>query len=169
MTSKSKLIMDVSYRLLTALCILIGLLIALFLLLFYTNKLVTLPIVLIFGSIGAFISLQRRLKQLDDEDLILIKDSKAYTWLAPIAGGVMAGILYLLFISGLLSGDLFPKFKVNETLAKDVEGIVRLFYIQSNEASDYAKLLFWSFVAGFSERFVTDIIGQFAADAKKVA
>ncbi len=33
------------------------------------------------------------------------------------------------------------------------------------EAVDYAKMMFWSFVAGFSERFVTDIVSKFENDS----
>jgi hypothetical protein len=30
---------------------------------------------------------------------------------------------------------------------------------------DYAKLIFWSFVAGFSEKFAVDVIGGFTKTA----
>lgn len=156
----------VSARLLWALAILMGVLLILFLALLYTDQVVTLPIILIFGALGAFLSLQRRLKQLSEEDLTLIKESMPFTWLAPVSGAVLAGILYILFISGLLAGELFPKFVFDPESAKGVTGIARIFHVSSNDPADYAKLLFWSFVAGFSERFVTDIIGRFHAKAE---
>jgi len=167
MSTKTSLVRDVSVRLLSALGILIGITLCIFLILIYTDKVATLPLVLIFGALGAFISLQRRLKELSEEDLKLIRNSRAFTWLAPVAGAVMAGILYLLFISGLLAGQLFPEFYLDEDVTVTAEGIARIFQIKSDEPSAYAKLLFWSFVAGFSERFVTDIIGQFATDAQE--
>lgn len=172
MNSKVEIIHDVSYRLLSALVILCIVLIAIFAgIFFWRSTASTLPAVLIFGMLGSFISLQRRLKELSEEDLMLIRDSRAFTWLAPVAGAVMAGVLYLLFISELLSGDLFPSFSADPNLPDGTEGILVLFLIQGASAAVYAKLLFWSFVAGFSERFVTDIIGQFTSDAtiKKVS
>lgn len=155
----------VSARLLTALAILMGILLVLFLVLLYTDQVVTLPIVLIFGALGAFISLQRRLKQFSEEDLALFRESIPFTWLAPVSGAVLAGILYILFISGLLAGELFPTFVPNVEAMKDVDGIARIFYVSSDDPADYGKLLFWCFVAGFSERFVTDIIGRFQSRA----
>ena len=165
MSTKIELIHDVSSRLLYALLALIAVLIGIFAALLFTDTVATLPVVLIFGVIGAFISLQRRLKELSETDLTLIRNSRAFTWLAPVTGAVMAGILYLLFISELLSGDLFPKFVPLLSDDGEVTGIAKIFYIQGESAAVYAKLLFWSFVAGYSERFVTDIIGQFTAES----
>jgi hypothetical protein len=87
----------------------------------------------ISGFIGGFVGLQRRLKDLTPEDLQLISHSMVYTCLSPLVGGVLALLLYILFLSGLLSGDL------------------------------------WCFVAGYSERFVTDVIGRFEGAAIKDA
>lgn len=132
-------------------------------LLFYFRGGVTIPAVLIAGALGAFISLQRRLKLLSAEDLQLINESLVYTWLAPMAGAVMAGVIYLLFISNLLAGSMFPVF--GAPIPDNVVGFARLLYISSDDPADYAKLLFWCFVAGFSECFVTDIIGRFRSQA----
>jgi uncharacterized membrane protein len=121
----------------------------------------SLPVVLVFGAIGAFVSLQRNLKNLSEEDLQLMRDSWPYTCLAPLAGAVLAGILYLLFISGLLKGTLFPEIDTNAANVQAVVGVRKLFEVELVGAADYAKLFFWSFVAGFSERFVTNIIGRF--------
>ena len=65
---------------------------------------------------------------------------------------------YVLFVSGLLTGDLFPKFIPDSNVVPD--GINVLFAIQG-QAADYAKLIFWSFLAGYSERFATRILSQF--------
>jgi hypothetical protein len=161
MNSKIEQVKKISIRLFIIILVLIILLIVMYTI-FKQFKIVgILPIAMAFGALGSFVSLQRRIKILPDLDLRLLVESNYYLSLAPISGAILAGILYILFISGLLSGELFPKF---ESPAYDLsEGINRLFYVTSNNPSDFAKLLFWSFVAGFSEKFVTDIVGRFEA------
>ena len=151
----------VSARLLWAFLALIGTLAAIFAILITTHYIATLPVVLIFGALGAFVSLQRRLKHLSDDDLALMRASLTYVWLAPVAGALLAGVLYLLFIGQIVHGPLFPAFNTDTEAIKNAKGFVKLFAIESPTPSDYAKLLFWSFVAGFSEKFVTDVIGRF--------
>lgn len=155
----------VSKRLLFCLLSVVTLLLIMFLALMKSNLTVALPVILLFGSLGAFISLQRRLKDFSEEDLQLFQQSIAYTLLAPVAGGVLAGILYLLLISGILGGQLFPEIDHKTLTSEGKDGISKLFQIEFKSAADYAKLLLWCFAAGFSEHFVTDIIGRFADQA----
>src|SRR5262249_61286278 len=68
---------------------------------------------IIVGAVGGFVGMQRRLKQFSDADLVLIRTSWVYTILAPLVGGVLAFLLYILFMSGLLAGGLFPKFLID--------------------------------------------------------
>jgi hypothetical protein len=122
----------------------------------------------ILGAVGGFVGLQRRLKQLGEDDLELLETSWAYVVLAPMVGGILALLLYMLFLSKLLSSPLFPTF----VLDGDVDGSVtwQNFLIISHVHGgfdDYAKLAFWSFVAGFSERFVVDVIGRFEGEGSK--
>lgn len=120
-------------------------------------------LVIATGALGGFISIQRRLKELTLGDLQLFADSLLYTLLSPLVGGVLALLLYLIFVSGLVQGDLFPTF-IPDTVAAgeaDPQGLSLLYAHHADEYASYAKLLFWSFVAGFSEHFVTDIIGHF--------
>ena len=126
-------------------------------------------IVLGLGALGAFVSLHRRLKSLGADDLQLLASSWFNAWLIPLIGGVLATVLYCLFLSGLLSGELFPSFcrgvveKYKDPVAASAQpsAFWRLLECQGNEPRDYAKLFFWSFLAGFSEKFVVDIIGHF--------
>lgn len=117
------------------------------------------------GVIGGFVGLQRRLKKMPDDDLQLLVKSWVYIGLSPLVGGILAVVIYVMFISGLLAGDLFPTFIADE----DAEGIkgLRVIFEVHGQPEDYAKLLFWCFIAGFSERFATDIISGFEAKAKK--
>lgn len=123
-------------------------------------------VVVATGIIGGFVGLQRRLKDLTVCDLQLIADSWIYTWLSPMVGGILAVLLYILFISGLLSGQLFPHF-VPDSPTQITTGFSSVFMQHAETYQDYGKLVFWSFIAGFSERFVTDVINRFEGPAIK--
>lgn len=126
----------------------------------YSRPVPTPAAVLFVGFVGGFVGLQRRLKILPAEDLTLLANSWVSIALSPVAGAILAELVYLLFISGLLSGDMFPAF-VPDNQGGAVQGLRAVFEVHCPSASDYAKVLFWSFVAGFSEKFVTNIISQF--------
>jgi len=141
--------------------------------------------VLLTGILGGFIGLQRRLKAMEHDDLLLLARSWVYILLSPLVGGVLALLLYILFISGLIEGDLFPRFAADDpavgdggipreeaTAGGDAEaivgggssgeqGLMALIRIHAVGFEDYAKLLFWCFLAGYSEKFVTNIISRF--------
>ena len=72
-------------------------------------------------------------------------------------------MLYVGFLSKLVDGSLFPQFSSTpfSTPIPTTEDI-RNFFSQTYPSTgpDLAKLLFWSFVAGFSERFVPQILSQ---------
>jgi hypothetical protein len=127
-------------------------------------RLVVTPAAVLFvGFIGGFVGLQRRLKTLPPDDLALLADSWVCTALSPVAGAILAELVYLLFISGMLAGNLFPVFAPDNHAAGTVFEFRNIFQVHCATPSDYAKVLFWSFVAGFSEKFVTNIISQFDA------
>lgn len=112
-----------------------------------------------FGMFGGFASIQRRVKTLTSDDLHLLATSWPYILLAPFVAGLLAVLLYCLFIGEMLQGDLFPAFEAGETNQQDLS---RLFAVRAVRYQDYAKLLVWSFLAGYSETFVTDVVGSFA-------
>jgi len=130
------------------------------------GKSVPTPVAVLFvGFVGGFVGLQRRLKALPAEDLTLLANSWVCIALSPIAGAVLAELVYLLFISELLAGNMFPAFVPDQ--GGTTQGLKAIFEVHCLHASDYAKVLFWSFVAGFSERFVTDIISRFESGGPK--
>jgi hypothetical protein len=160
MPSKIELVKEVTRRLLISLSCLIVLAIVILAAFMLSRKSVSIwGVVMVFGICGGFVSVQRRLKSFGDDDLELLATSWPYVFLSPVTGGALAVILYLLFAGRMLAGDMFPQFVAGETTAKDFS---RILECTANKYYDYAKLMFWAFVAGFSESFVTDIIGTFA-------
>lgn len=125
---------------------------------------------LLCGVIGGFVSIQQRLRQVSDQELELLTDSWFQILLVPIFGGVFALVLYLILLSGIVSGHIFPEFYFpprpesgpNTAYIFDV-----LTKTYPNSGEDLAKFLFWSFVAGFSERFVPQIISKVTSAASE--
>lgn len=115
---------------------------------------------LVVGAIGGFVSLQRKLKHLSEDDLDLLSRSWFYTVQAPFVGGILALLLYILFLSDLVQGTLFPVFVADSDIPAENLEKFEVIFATHGEAKDYAKLVFWCFLAGFSENFVTDMIGQ---------
>ena len=120
------------------------------------------------GIIGGFVSIQQRIKTVTDEELTLLTQSWFPILLIPVFGGVFALVLYCLFLSGIISGNLFPAFYFPEppNSGPDTPFMIDVFTkTYPLTGQDLAKFLFWSFIAGFSERFVPQIITNVANKA----
>lgn len=78
-------------------------------------------------------------------------------WKASVAVA-FACLLYLMFMGRVLTGGIFPEFCGDTERFTDVRGFVAAVHPASN--ADFAKLLVWAFVAGFSEKFVPNLISQ---------
>lgn len=162
MSARVEMIGVVTKRLLWALVGLVSVLLLMFFLSPHVfGRYPILPVVMLIGMTGGFISLQRRLKTLGEDDIDLLRRSIPYTLLSPFVGGLLAVVLYFMFIAGLLGGDLFPSFSPDPHATDRGPGLHVIFEVSSENPKDYAKLFFWSFLAGFSESFVVDIIGRF--------
>lgn len=115
------------------------------------------------GIIGGFVSIQQRIKTVSDEELVLLTQSWFQVLLIPIFGGVFALVLYCIFLSGMISGNLFPLFYIPEPQNATPDTAFMIDILTKTypmTGQDLAKFLFWSFVAGFSERFVPQIISN---------
>ncbi len=125
-------------------------------------------IVFVAGLVGGFVSIQQRLPSIEMGELKSLSRSVSSILLIPINGGIFAIVLMLIFLAGIMEGAMFPTFEhVKIDHAKPVESYFKWFSETSPKAgSDIAKLLFWSFVAGFSERFVPQIIRRTQQDSK---
>lgn len=85
-------------------------------------------------------------------------------YVSPVIAGVFGVVLYSLFLTDLLSGTLFPSFVGQDDA---YQGVVHLFNkISPKEQIDAAKSVVWAFVAGFSERFVPNIIDKLAHEVE---
>lgn len=149
-----------------ALLIMVGIFAATFL---FTERFMLTWIAFICGIIGGFVSIQQRIKHVSNEELSLLCGSWLQILLIPIFGGVFALVLYLIFLSEIVNGGLFPDFYVPPPPASNVIttdyilSVLKKTYPASGQ--DLAKFLFWSFVAGFSERFVPQIISKVTSEA----
>ncbi len=127
------------------------------------TPLITTVVVIASGILGGFVGSHRRIKDLTTAELKLLADSWWYASLSPFIGGVLALLMYMTLLSGLLSGDLFPQFAADSASAP--MSFQALFSQHAVGFEDYAKLIIWCFIGGFSERFVTDILSRFENSA----
>lgn len=168
LTERQEMIRIISNRLFVALSLLVGTFVIGGLLIW--NGMITVGatnwMVMLCGALGGFVSVQRRLKKLASEDLVLLARSWVYVLLSPLVGAILASLLFFLFVSGLLDGDLFPDFISGGGESTNV-GILSLFAVYGQNHTDYAKLIFWCFLAGYSETFVTNIISNFESSADR--
>lgn len=115
------------------------------------------------GIVGGFVSIQQRIKTVSDEELSLLTKSWFQILLVPVFGGIFSLVLYCLFLSEIISGSLFPNFYIPPPLNTNPDTLFMIdVFTKTYPATgeDLAKFLFWSFVAGFSERFVPQIISN---------
>lgn len=120
------------------------------------------------GIIGGFVSIQQRLKNIDPDELQLLSESWATILVVPIYGGIFSLLFYLLVLSGLVEGSLFPKFYIPEFENPPTTENMKAFFNSTYPESgvEFAKFAFWSFVSGFSERFVPQIISKVSSEDK---
>jgi hypothetical protein len=151
--SRQQALNEIWKRLLLVLCASMGASVAVFF--FYSGAGRIGILVFLIGNIGGYVSVHRGLAELKDAEVVELVASWWAIIAPPFIGGVLALALYLLFLSNILAGDLFPRF---EPFANAPQGLETLVAHRAVALADYAKLLFWSFVAGFNQKYVVDII-----------
>ena len=116
-------------------------------------------VLLVFASglLGGFVSIQQRLPKISTQELHVLSSSWVSITLVPINGGIFALVLMFVFIGRILQGDLFPAYP-EFTISNVKEFFAWVENGYPLTGADVAKSLFWSFVAGFSERFVPQVI-----------
>lgn len=120
------------------------------------------------GLLGGFVSIQQRLRTLDNQELELLSRSWFQILLIPVYGGLFAMVFYAMILSGTIAGSLFPVMAMPQFSSPlpTTQDIVA-FFLKTYPATgpDVAKLFLWSFVAGFSERLVPQVIGKMHDDS----
>jgi hypothetical protein len=104
--------------------------------------------VLAFGAIGAAVSLITRARNKGQIGNITALELISIQTI----GAIFAFILTLIFVADFIGGRLFP----------EPDLFYRIIYVHPA----FAKLLIWSFIAGFSERFVPNILNNLVKNAK---
>lgn len=136
-----------------------------------------LPALFGLGVAGAFVSVLRRLQQAigNDSDPDISKDLSALEneklWISLVTGGVFSILLYFLLSSGvgqnLISNTLIPQFCCSETSnCAPLRGDSFLTVNLPATARDFAKCIVWSFLAGFSEKLVPDVLDRLSKQRK---
>ncbi len=137
--------------------------------------LTTLPVVILAGVLGSFVSALNRIYSASDVFPIgkyreLLKGFNgyliAYSSIPPLVGGISASILYVLFAGEIIVSPLFPTFSCQGGGSCD-EFISFQQNWSPDKAQDFAKSIVWGFVAGFSERFVPDILNRVASQSNE--
>ena len=112
------------------------------------------------GLVGGFVSIQQRIHKVSDDELKHLSESWASVLLIPIYGGIFALVIHVIFLSEIITGQLFPSYSVppfsNPTTLDDFREFFSTTLPKTGQ--DTAKMLFWAFCAGFSERLVPQII-----------
>lgn len=138
----------------------------------------TVLVVIAAGVVGSFVSAQQRIQSLPNTgDSILtmheLKRGRLGIFIAPLSGAIFATALYLIFAATLAEGALFPKIFVPPTPRGATSVTFGIFAGATGPSAgvDYAKLIVWSFIAGFAERFVPDALDRLIAksQAREVA
>ena len=105
-----------------------------------------LPLVILFGGLGGFLSAMQRINSETGSSVKSLENAPAWPIaLASPTGAIGAVAFYLILSGGFISGSLFPS-------VDHFDADAPLHYL------DFAKLMLWAFVAGFSERLVPDAL-----------
>jgi hypothetical protein len=135
-----------------------------------------LVLVALSGMLGAFFSALTRLYNVDAASIALISPVATrlsgwhllmYSFVPPMVGVIAAVVLYIGFISGLVDGGVFPKMSCKGEGKTCTDLLEVMNDYGPTLATDYGKALIWGFIAGFSERFVPDLLQSLVVRSQK--
>ncbi|OUS13288.1 hypothetical protein A9Q89_03455 [Gammaproteobacteria bacterium 53_120_T64] len=136
--------------------------------------LTTLPVVILAGILGSFVSALNRIYSSANifplgKYSVHLKNSNgyliAYSSIPPLVGAISAAVLYVIFSGQIITGPFFPNFTCElETGCNEFQLFLGSW--SPDQAEDYAKAIVWGFIAGFSERFVPDILNRVTKESQ---
>lgn len=144
-----------------------------------TSDVPLLATVMLTGALGAFFSALTRLYSFNELPNVLIQGGLKlpapqllmYSLIPPVVGAIAALMLYFTFAGHLITGELFPSISCHEPRINDHEGCVKLSSLLSTDGPDsavaFAKVIVWSFIAGFAERLVPNTLDTLAKTMEK--
>lgn len=133
----------------------------------YPSHLGSLPGSILLGAFGGSLSLLRRLRLGNERSIQRFAASLPAVAMPFVYGGLMAGVAYLLFMSGILTGEggkglltsnLFPRFTEPAGDAGSLLNMKQVLQIRPSSTQDLGKLLVWCFLSGYSETFVAGVL-----------
>ena len=114
--------------------------------------------VILGGVVGTAVDLSNKIPILSDQQN-LYAVLTMIVWKLMVAG-ILSVFCYVVFASGLIQGSMFPQFQYGPTensgAYSDMETFLREVKPKTNP--DMAKVLVWSFMAGFSEKFFSGFL-----------
>ncbi len=113
------------------------------------TRLAIFSAVLAFGALGAAVSLVTRARNKGQIGNITAIELISIQTI----GAIFASLLTLIFIANFIGGRLFP----------DPDLFYHIIYVRPA----FAKLLIWSFIAGFSERFVPNLLNNIVKETEQ--
>jgi hypothetical protein len=99
----------------------------------------------------------------EDKPTLLIL--KMQIFLSPLFGGLFAFVLYGVFASGIIQGEIFPKFQGSDKPYRTPYEFSDNMTPATN--ADTAKAILWAFIAGFAEGFVPNFIDKLVKDGEQ--
>ena len=129
-------------------------------------------LVFMAGTVGGIANNFRRLQHLplelpEEPPLAIQRLVTLQIYLSPVIGGVFGTVLYVVFLSGLLKGSVFPEAQGGDDPFTTTMNMADMLLPNTND--DAAKALLWAFVAGFAEQFVPNFIDKIAQEADQQA
>jgi hypothetical protein len=128
-----------------------------------------MPVVIFAGAVGAVVNNYYRLAKLSEADKATAARLQGsvltmQVYVSMLIAGILALVMYGLCMTGLLAGQLFPQFRGidldYDRMSNFLTGVKPMTNI------DTGKVLIWSFIAGFSEKLIPNVLDRLASQAE---